>query len=178
MVRALAALVMTGVLAWAVTAGAADEDTRTKRQQSLDDQVQQLKEEVLRIDQELLRLEERLVYPSSSQMALFLSMEPARGFSLDSVKVRLDDEPFTSHIYEFRELEALLDGGVQRLRVANVTAGAHRLDVTIAGVTPFDSEYSVAESFEFRKTTGPRLIELRVVNTGSRQPGVELLSPP
>lgn len=176
MVRALAAVVMTAVLAWALPAGAADEDTRTQRQQSLDEQVQQLKEEVLRIDQELLRLEERLVYPSSSQMALFLSLEPSEGFSLDSVKVRLDDKPFTSHVYEFRELEALLDGGVQRLRVANVTAGMHRLDVTIAGITPFDTEYSVDKRFEFRKASGPRLIELRVISTGSRQPGVELVS--
>ena len=92
MVRALAAIVMTAVFAWAHPAVAADEDTRTQRQQSLDDEVQQLKEEVLRIDQELIRLEERLVYPSSSQMALILSLEPSNGFSLDSVKVRLDDQ--------------------------------------------------------------------------------------
>lgn len=176
MLRALAAVVTIAALAWSLTAGADDDDTRTQRQQSLDEQVQQLKEEVLRIDQELRRLEERLVYPSSSQMALFLSVEPAEDFNLDSIEVRLDDEPFTSHVYEFRELEALLDGGVQRLRVANVTAGAHRLEVTIDGVTAYDSDYSVSESFEFNKATGPRLIELRMVNTGSRQPDVEFLS--
>ena len=175
MLRAFAAFVITATIAWS-TLSAAEESNRTRRQQSLDEEVQQLKEEVLRIDQELRRLEERLVYPASSQMALFLSLEPAEGFNLDSVEVRLDDKPFTSHIYEFRELEALLDGGVQRLRVANVTAGPHRLEVSIDGITAYDTEYRVSESFEFEKTAGPRLIELRLVNTGSRQPGVELVS--
>jgi len=174
MARALTTVVMAVLLAWSALATAQD-DTQIRRQQSLDEQVQQLKEEVLRIDQELRRLEEQLVYPSSSQMVLFLSVEPAQGFNLDSVKVRLDDRAFTSHVYEYRELEALLDGGVQRLRVANVTAGTHRLEAVIAGVTAFDSDYTVRETFEFEKASGPRLIELRVVNTGSRQPGVEIV---
>ncbi len=175
MLRALAAVVVTAAIAWSMTAHA-DETGRTARQQSLDEEVQQLKEEVLRIDQELRRLEERLVYPASSQMVVFLSVEPAEGFNLDAVEVRLDGEPFASHVYEFRELEALLDGGVQRLRVANVTAGGHRLEVSIDGITAYDSEYRVSESFEFEKAAGPRLIELRVVGTGGRQPSVEISS--
>lgn len=175
MLRVFAAVVLGATVAWSGAAVTAD-DAQTRRQQSLDEQVQQLKEEVLRIDQELQRLEERLVYPSSSQMALFLSLEPSPGFSLDSVSVRLDEQPFTSHVYAYRELEALLDGGVQRLRVANVTAGTHRLEVTVSGMTADDAEYSVTETFEFEKTTGPRLIELRVVNTGSRQPDLEMVS--
>lgn len=174
MVRGFAGIALGAIVAWSSVALAADE-TQTRRQQSLDEQVQQLKEEVLRIDQELKRLEERLVYPSSSQMVLFLSVEPAQGFSLDSISVRLDEQPFSSHVYGYRELEALLDGGVQRLRVANVTAGTHRLDVTIAGVTAYDGEFELSEHFEFDKTSGPRLIELRVTDTGSREPGVELV---
>lgn len=176
MSRTLATAAMAAALAWSIVAVAAEDDARARRQQSLDEQVQELKAEVLRIDQELTRLEERLVYPSSSQMALFLSVEPAEEFSLDSVDVRLDDRPFTSHVYDYRELEALLDGGVQRLRVANVTAGAHRLAVTIRGVAADEIDYNVSDSFEFEKATGPRLIELRVIGTGSRTPEVELIS--
>lgn len=177
MLRAFAAIAMVAALACSVAAAAAEEeDATTRRQQSLDEEVQELKGEVLRIDQELKRLEERLVYPSSSQVALFLSVEPAEDFSLDAVEVRLDDRAFTSHVYEYRELEALLDGGVQRLRVANVTAGSHRLAVTIRGVAADQIEYDVSDSFEFEKATGPRLIELRVVDTSSRTPGVQLIS--
>lgn len=174
--RALAAVVAVAVLLAPAGMLAAEEDARTRQQQSLDEEVQTLKEEVLRIDQELKRLEERLVYPSSSQVAVFLSVEPAEEFSLDSVDVRLDDRPFTSHVYEYRELEALLDGGVQRLRVANVTAGTHRLAVTIRGVAADDIEYDVSQSFEFEKATGPRLIELRIVDTATREPELELVS--
>ncbi|MDZ7750035.1 MAG: hypothetical protein U5K43_15670 [Halofilum sp. (in: g-proteobacteria)] len=176
MARAFTGAVVAALLVSSWAAGAAEDDARTRRQQSLDEQVQQLKEEVLRIDQELQRLEERLVYPSSSQMALFLSIEPTEEFSLDSVDVRLDDSRFTSHVYEYRELQALLDGGVQRLRVANVTSGPHRLEVTIRGVSADDIDYDVSDSFEFDKAAGPRLIELRVVDTGSRRPGLEIVS--
>lgn len=146
------------------------------RQQSLDEEVQALKEDVLRIDQELKRLEERLVYPASSQMALFLSIEPADEFRLDSVDVRLDGDKLTSHVYGYRELEALLDGGVQRLRVANVTQGSHTLSVTIRGVAADDFDYEISGNFDFDKATRPRLLELRVVDTGSRQPGIELVA--
>lgn len=175
MFRAFAAVALSAMVACSSAVLAAD-DTQTRRQQSVDEQVQQLKQEVLRIDQELQRLEERLVYPSSSQVALFLSLEPAPGFRLDSVSVRLDRQPFTDHVYAYRELEALQDGGVQRLRVANVTAGTHRLEVTIRGTAADDGEYGVSETFEFEKTTGPRLLELRVVNTGGPRPGLELVS--
>lgn len=173
MVRGFAGILLSATLAWSGVVTAADAE-QTRRQQGLDEQVQQLKEEVLQIDQELKRLEERLVYPSSSQVALFLSLEPAPDFSLDSIKVRLDEQPFTSHIYSYRELEALRDGGVQRLRVANVTAGPHRLEVTIAGATAADDEFEVSQRFRFEKTAGPRLIELRVTDTGGREPTIEI----
>ena len=175
MFRALWCAVAAVALAWPAGVMSADQDERTQRQQSLDEEVQALKEEVLRIDQELKRLEERLVYPSSSQVAVFLSVEPADEFSLDSIDVRLDDRKFTNHVYGYRELEALLDGGVQRLRVANVTAGSHELAVTIRGVAADDFDFDVSETFEFDKSTGPRLIELRVVDTSTRQPEVELV---
>jgi len=152
----------------------AQNETQTKREQNLDEQVQQLKEETLHIDQELRRLEERLVFPSSSQVAVFLSVEPSSEFSLDSIEVKLDGEPFTSHIYGYHELQALLDGGVQRLRVANVTDGTHRLDVTIKGVATDNIDYDVSNGFNFDKNKGPKLIELHVTGTGSRQPGMEL----
>ena len=124
----------------------------------------------------LKRLEERLVFPASSQMALFLSVEPAEEFRLDAVEVELDGERLTSHVYDYRELQALLDGGVQRLQVTNVTAGEHRLDVTIRGVAADDIDYEVSGDFDFEKTTGPRLIELRVVGTASRTPDIEIVS--
>jgi len=174
MYRAMARTCAALTVVWAVTASGSDGDALARRQQSLDEQVQGLKSEVLEIDQELRRLEERLVYPSSSQMSLFLSIEQASEFSLDSVDVRLDDQPFTDYVYDYRELQALLEGGVQRLRIANVPTGTHRLAVTIRGVAADSVDYKVSDAFEFDKAAGPKLIELRVVDTNSREPDVEL----
>ena len=49
----------------------AEESTR-QQMQSLDEQVQEIKSDVLGIAAELNRLEERLLYPSDTQVAVFV----------------------------------------------------------------------------------------------------------
>lgn len=155
----------------------AQESGSAQRQQGLDEEVQRLKEEVLSINEEMIRLEERLVYPASTQVALFLSIEPAEDFRLDSIHVDLDGEPFTRHVYSFRELDALLDGAVQRLHVGNVRTGTRRLDVRLRGTGTAGFDFDVEESLSFDKPTGPGLVELRIVRTTSRTPGITLRAP-
>ncbi|MBW2294697.1 MAG: hypothetical protein JRG94_20655, partial [Deltaproteobacteria bacterium] len=43
--------------------------------QSLDEQVQEIKSDVLGIAAELNRLEEKLLYPSNTQVAVFVSLD-------------------------------------------------------------------------------------------------------
>ena len=50
---------------------------------SLDGQVQEVKSDVLSIASDLDALEERLLYPSNTQLALFLSVAEEERFRLD-----------------------------------------------------------------------------------------------
>jgi len=109
-------------------AGRAEEVSK-QQMQSLDEQVQDIKSDVLGIASELNRLEERLLYPSDTQVAVFVSMKEGETFRLDSVSVQIDGQPVARHIYSFKELEALQKGGVQRIYTGNVATGDHRLGV-------------------------------------------------
>ena len=102
------------------TAPSGDKNTAPLDQQQmrgLDEQVQEIKSEVLSISQELSRLEEKLLYPSGTQVAIFVALAKGDQMRLDSVRLQIDGQLVTHHIYSAKELEALRKGGVQRIYV-------------------------------------------------------------
>src|SRR3990170_3892127 len=111
---------------------AADGREISKEQiKGLDEQVQEIKSDVLGIAAELNQLEEKLLYPSNTQVAVFVSLAGGETFRLDSVEIQLDGEPVAHHLYTFKELEALQKGGVQRIYTGNVSSGDHDLEVFV-----------------------------------------------
>jgi hypothetical protein len=136
------------------------------KMQSLDEQVQDIKSDVLGIGTQLDRLEERLLYPSNTEVAVFVSVAEGETFRLDSVQIQIDGEPVARHIYSFKELEALQKGGVQRLYTGNVRTGEHRLDVHVAGKSG-TSDVNASQTFGFRKEAGPKLVGITLAGGGS-----------
>ena len=135
--------------------------------QSLDNQVQVIKSDVLNIAAELSRLEEKLLYPSNTQVSVFVSLAEGEDFRLDWVRIGIDGDPVAHHIYTFKELEALQKGGVQRIFTGNVPTGDHRLEVTIAGVRPGGSAFDGTRSFSFRKEVEPKLVGITLSGQGN-----------
>jgi hypothetical protein len=134
------------------------EDTSREEMRSLDEQVQEIKSDTLSIAAELKMLEERLLFPSNTQVSVFIALEPGEKFRLDSVQLGINDGLAAHHIYSFKELEALQDGGVQRLFMGNLPTGAHRLDVSVIGKLPNGKDYSREEHFAFEKGVEPALL--------------------
>ena len=56
----------------------------------LDEQVQEIKNDVLSIAAELNQLEEKLLYPSSTQVSVFVSLVSGETFRLDTAEIKLD----------------------------------------------------------------------------------------
>ena len=84
------------------TAPPADKNTAPLDQQQmrgLDEQVQEVKSDVLSISQELSRLEEKLLYPSGTQVAIFVALAKGDPMRLDSVRLQIDGQLVTHHIY-------------------------------------------------------------------------------
>jgi hypothetical protein len=150
------------------------EDAYRAEMKGLDEQVQEVKSDVLSIAADLNRLEEKLLYPSNTQVALFIALDPGEEFRLDAVQIEINGELVAHHIYSFKELEALQKGGVQRIYAGNVTTGAHALDVSLKGKLKSGTDYAYAESFSFDKGIGPKLVGITLAGPGSGRPAVEV----
>lgn len=136
----------------------AAENMSADNMRSLDGQVQEVKSDVLNIASELNNLEERLLYPSGTQIALFVAIDAAEEFRLDSVQIEIDGELATHHIYSFKELEALQKGGVQRIFTGNVTAGDHQLSVKMIGKLKNGKDFDQSGNFTFAKGVEPKAL--------------------
>jgi hypothetical protein len=133
----------------------------------LDEQVQEIKSDVLAIAQELSRLEEKLLFPSGTQVAVFVAVAEGDPMRLDAVRLQVDGELVAHYIYSFKELEALRKGGVQRIYVGNVSTGDHQLDVLVDGKREGGADFSHTEHFTFRKDVKPKLVGLTLAGPDS-----------
>jgi hypothetical protein len=128
----------------------------------LETRVQQLKADLIQLNRDLLILEEELLFPASTQVAVFVSMDVGRLFELESVKIKLDDKLVAQHLYSPLEVQALHRGGVQRLVLANLKSGEHRIDAFFTGRGPHERDYKRGATVKFEKGSEPRYIELRI----------------
>jgi hypothetical protein len=126
----------------------------------LDEQVQEIKSDVLGIAAELNQLEEKLLYPSNTQVSVFISLANGEPFRLDSVEIRLGGKPVAHHLYTFKELEALQKGGVQRIYTGNIRTGEHDLQVSVIGKSARGADLRETESFKVNKDVGPKIVEI------------------
>src|SRR4029453_4911631 len=78
-----------------------------QQMRGLDEEVQQIKSDVLSIAAELNRLEEKLLYPSGTQVAIFIALAKSDQMRLDTVRLQIDGQLAAHHIYSSKELEAL-----------------------------------------------------------------------
>jgi hypothetical protein len=138
-----------------------------EQMKGLDEQIQEVKSDVLSITAELSRLEEKLLYPSGTQVAVFVALAKGDTLRLDAVRLKIDGELAAQYIYSFKELEALRKGGVQRIYVGNVATGDHKLEVVVDGKLEGGADYSHTENFAFRKEVKPKLVGLTVAGSGN-----------
>lgn len=138
---------------------------------SLDERVQTLKNDLIQLNRDLLVLEEELLFPASTQVAVFVSMDVGKLFELESVQIRLGDKLVASHLYTPAEVQALHRGGVQRLYLGNLRTGTHELVAIFTGGGPHQRDYRRGATVKFDKGADPTYIELRIQDsTGKLQP--------
>ena len=159
----------SGLAATGASQEISGDDTR-----SLDGQVQEIKSDVLSIASELSTLEERLLYPSNTQIAVFVAIAPEETFRLDAVQIEINGELATHHIYSFKELEALQKGGVQRIFTGNVATGSHDLSVTMIGKLKSGTDFTQSNSFSFAKGVGPKALGITLADPGSGKSGIQV----
>ena len=138
---------------------------------SLDQDVQSLQKDILDVSRDLFVLEEELLFPATTQVSVFVSMDVGEFFQLDSVQLKIGGKEVASYLYTPREIEALKRGGVQRLYVGNVKQGDHELVAFFTGKGPHDRDYKRGATVKFEKGSEPKYIELQIQDSaGKLQP--------
>lgn len=157
------------VLALAAGPSSARAEEEGPSASALEDEVQDLKQAVVALNRDLFILEEELLFPSSTQVQVFLSLDVGTFFALESVQLELDGKEVANHLYTPREVEALHRGGVQRLHLANLDRGDHELVALFTGRGPNDRDYRRGAELSFEKTLGPKYVELRIRDSEALQ---------
>lgn len=124
--------------------------------------VEELKKKVIGLNRDLFILEEDLLFPASTQFAVFLSLDTGKFVKLDAVKLKLNDDTVASHLYTERQVKALQRGGMQRLHIGNLKTGRHEVTVFVEGIGRNRQVYKQAATLEFEKGTGTASLEVRI----------------
>ncbi|MBW2688809.1 MAG: hypothetical protein JRC99_02620 [Deltaproteobacteria bacterium] len=159
-------IMVIGILIGAWSCTVYGQEVTRAQIKGLDEQVQEIKSDVIAIAAELNLLEEKLLYPSHTQISLFLSLIEAEKFRLDSVEILLDGDAVAHHLYTFKELEALQMGGVQRIYTGNIKTGEHAVQVSVSGLTKGGNVFERSESFKVNKDVGPSIVEITLDRQG------------
>ncbi len=167
-------IIVTVIASLLLTTTAHAEEVSKEQMKGLDEQVQEIKSDVLEIATELNHLEERLLYPSNTQVAVFVTLKADDTFLLDSLDLSINGEAVVHHIYSYKEIEALKRGGMQRIYTGNLRSGEHEVQVTMLGKTKEDSDLSRSESFLIEKSVGPKAVEIILSDPGLVEEVIEL----
>ena len=161
--------VAIGFLFAASQLGAQQADVDADEKLSVAKQLQQLKKQVIGLNRDLFVLEEDLLFPSSTQVMVYLSMDVGTYFNLDSVELKIDDETVTQYLYTKKQITSLFRGGVQRLHVGNIAQGEHQISAFFTGVGPQNRPYKRATTFTFNKDADAKALELSIVDSSTKQ---------
>ncbi len=161
--KRLTIAILAGLLAWPLAVLSENPPAGAQ------EQVQDLKKQVLELNRDLFLLEEELLFPSNTQVSVFLSMDVGSFFQLDSVTVKLDGKEVANYLYTPREIEALIRGGVQRIHVGNIRKGEHELVAFFTGKGPHGRDYRRGATATIRKGLGPKYVELQIVDATNNQ---------
>lgn len=168
--RAAGMMLLASVASSAVWA----EKVSKEQIKGLDEQVQEIKTDALGIAAELGRLEEKLLFPSNTQLSVFVSLAPKSNFRLDAVEIQIDGKAVAHYLYAQKELEALQRGGVQRLYTGNVRKGEHDVIVSYTGKSPGGGELRQSANFKISKDVAPKIVGITLAAPGSASQSISI----
>lgn len=132
-------------------------------------EMETLKQALVNLNRDLFILEEDLLFPSSTQVAVYLSMDVGEYFKLDSVELKIDGKLATHYLYTDRQVKALYKGGVQRLFVGNINQGTREISAFFMGMGPENRPYKRAVTLAFDKDDEAATVELKIIDSTSKQ---------
>ncbi|MGJ8680607.1 hypothetical protein [Paraglaciecola sp.] len=137
-------------------------------------QIEDLKKEIIALNRDLFILEEDLLFPSSTQLAVYLSVDVGTYFQLDSVELKVNNKTVTHYLYTKKQISALHRGGVQKLYVGNINQGEHEISAIFHGIGPESRPYKRGTVLTFEKDDEAKTLELQIRDSSKKlQPKFE-----
>ncbi len=131
----------------------------------LNQEMESIKEDLLELRRDLVVLEEDLLFPASSQVAVFVGVDAGAFFQLDAVTLKINGKEVTHHLYTEKQVDALYRGGVQKLYTGNVKQGENTVTAFFTGRGPAGRDYRRASTVTFEKTFEPAFVELKITDS-------------
>ena len=151
-------------------------NTNLMAEETTASKLESLKKDVLSVNRDLFILEEDLLFPASTQVAIYLSVDVGQFFALDNVKLKIDDKDVTHYLYTKNDIDALHRGAIQKLYLDNLSAGTHQIVAIVIGIGPHNREYRKAISFDFEKDSEAKALEIQIRDdTGKLQPKLDIV---
>ena len=145
--------------------------TENQNDSELASEIESLQQALVNLNRDLFVLEEDLLFPSSTQMAIYLSMDVGNYFALDSVEIKINDKTVSHYLYTEKQVNALVRGGVHRVYISSINQGEHQITALFHGLGPEERPYKRAVTLPFNKTDEAKAIELQIIDsTRSQQP--------
>lgn len=132
-------------------------------------EIQALKKEVISLNKDLRLLEENMLFPSNTRFTVFVTINSGKFFKLESIKLKIDGRFVATHIYSEKQRQALLNGGVQKLYMTNLSEGKHRVTVFYTGTGFNERAYKRAANLELEKGPGSQYLELLITDDETTQ---------
>src|SRR5260370_15836777 len=128
-----------------------------QQMRGLDEQIQEIKSDSLRMSAELSQLEEKLLYPSGTQVAIFVELDKGDTMRSDAVRLQIEGQLVAHYIYSATELQALRNGHMQWIYVGNGTTGDPKLAVLVDGMLEDGPDFDRTGLFTLREEVKPKL---------------------
>lgn len=143
---------------------------------SLDQAVQALKDESIQFNRDAQMAQDEFLYPPQTHLSVFVSNR-VENLLLDRISVSIDGGAPVNYVYDELDSRALLeDNALQRLVLANVARGPHRITAVFSGHfgDAKDGAKPVTDRFEavFDKGLEAAQIELVVLRGARRNSAV------
>lgn len=147
----------------------------TAEEPTLNKEIASVKKAVIELNQELSQLEQELLSPKGTEVAFYFSLRGGQYFVPLSIEIKAQGLSPIHHLYTEKEVNALRMGAVHPISTSNISAGMHKIEVKVKGVSDKGQPVTLAFENEVEKTTEPLMLEVSVHdNNNARKANAQL----
>ena len=131
--------------------------------------IQALKQQAVKLHKDLAQLEQDLLYPSTTQVAIYVSKKLAKNLALSQLDLYIDGQRVTSFIYNSEDNHALDLGGMQRLYLGNLKVGEHVFKAVAKSIDGKQQTIVLEGEAGLYKSNKPLSLSINVVDAAGTQ---------